>query len=167
MSLRPQFALPLALAAALFGASAASAQATVTAPTVTPPETTKGASPMTEADVRAAMTAQGYTGINDVEFKEGVWTADAKSADGKHVEVKVDAAGKIIPDEHVATISKDQIIIKVQDAGYTNVHDVEMEGGVWKAEANDSSGADVEIKLDPDDGHILGSKKDEIGGKKH
>jgi membrane protein implicated in regulation of membrane protease activity len=162
MSLRPQYALPLALAAALFGASAAMAQTAVT-----PPETTKANSPMTETDVRAAMTAQGYTGINDVEFKEGVWTADAKSADGEHVEVKVDAAGKVIPDEHVATISKDQIIIKVQDAGYTNVHDVEMEGGVWKAEANDSAGADVEIKLDPDDGHILGSEKDEIGGKKH
>jgi len=127
MSLRPQFALPLALAAAL-----------------------------------------GYSGINDVKFKEGVWTADAKSADGKHVEVKVDSTtGKIIPDEPVATISKDQIIIKVQDAGYTNVHDVEMEGGAWKAEANDSSGADVEIKLDPNDGHILGSEKDKIGGKQH
>ena len=161
MSLRPQFVLPLALAAALFGGNAASAQAT------TPPETTKAASPMTEADVRAAMVAQGYTGINDVKFKEGVWTADAKSADGKHVEVKVDSStGKIIPDEHVATISKDQIIIKVQDAGYTNVHDVEMEGGVWKAEANDSSGADVELKLDPDDGHIIGSEKDAIGGSK-
>ena len=157
--------LPLAIAASLFAAGA-SAQ-TAMAP-VTPPETTQAASPMTETDVRAAMTAKGYTGINDVEFKEGVWTADAKSADGKHVEVKVDSStGKIIPDKNVATISKDQIIIKVQDAGYTNVHDVEMEGGVWKAEANDSAGADVEIKLDPNDGHILGSERDEIGGKKH
>lgn len=145
---------------------AASAQATVTPP-VTPPETTQATSPMTEADVRAAMAAEGYTKINDVHFKEGVWTADAKSANGKHVEVKVDASGKIVPDEPVAKVSKDQVIIKVQDAGYTNVHDVEFEGGVWKVEANDSAGADVELKLDPDDGHIMGSKRDEIGGKKH
>ncbi len=161
--------LPLAIAASLFaaGASAQTAMAPVTPP-VTPPETTQAASTMTEADVRAAMIAKGYTDINDVKFKEGMWTADAKSADGNHVEVKVDSAtGKIIPDEKVATISKDQIIVKVQDAGYTNVHGVEMEGGVWKAEANDSAGADVEIKLDPNDGHILGSERDEIGGKKH
>ncbi len=156
--------LPLAIAASLFAAGA-SAQAAM-AP-VTPPETTQAVSPMTEADVRAALIAKGYTAINDVKFKEGLWTADAKSADGKHVEVKIDSStGKIIPDEPVATISKDQIIVKVQDAGYTNVHDVEMEGGVWKAEANDSAGADVEIKLDPNDGHILGSERDEIGGKK-
>ena len=119
-------------------------------------------SPLTEADVRALMANQGYTKINDVEFKEGVWTADAKSADGKHVEVKVDAAGKIIPDEHVSTISKDQIIVMAQQAGYKNVHDVEFEGGVWKVEAENSSGTDVELKMDPDDGHILGSQADRV-----
>lgn len=121
---------------------------------------------MKEADVRALLMASGFTEINDVEFKEGTWTADAKSADGKHVEMRIDSATrKIYPDEPVATMGKDEIIVKVQDAGYTNVHDVEMEGGVWKAEANDSKGNDVEIKLDPNDGHILGSEKDVLGAK--
>lgn len=69
------------------------------------------------------------------------------------------------PDPHSAAISRDWITTKLQDAGYTNVHDVEMQGGVWKAEANDSSGADVEIKLDAGDGHILGSGKDADAGK--
>ena len=166
--------LSVALAAALCGAAPlAFAQATVATPVaapapMTPPETTKATSPMTEADVRALMATEGYTKVNDVHFKEGVWTADAKSADGNHVEVKVDSAtGKIIPDEHVAKVSKDQVIIKVQDAGYTNVHDVDFEGGVWKVEANDSAGADVELKVDPQDGHILGSERDEVGGKKN
>src|SRR6476646_8857229 len=70
-------------------------------------------SPMTDANVRALLSAQGYTGINDVEFK-------------------VDNSGKIIPDQHGATIGKDQIISLAQQAGYKNVHDVEFEGGVWK-----------------------------------
>ena len=47
-------------------------------------------SALTEADVRALLANQGYTEVNDVEFKEGVWTADGKSADGNHVEVKMD-----------------------------------------------------------------------------
>ena len=68
-------------------------------------------------------------------------------------------------DQHSAAISREWITTKLQDAGYTNVHDVEMQGGVWKAEANDSSGADVEIKLEAADGHILGSGKDAVGGK--
>lgn len=168
--------LSLALTIALVGsacaqmpakADTASATTTATAAVaVTPPESTQASSPMVEADVRTLLMADGYTGINDVKFKEGTWTADAKSADGKHVELRIDAATRrIYPDETVATIGKDQIIVKVQDAGYTNVHGVEMEGGVWKAEANDSKGNDVEIKLDPNDGHILGSEKDVIGAK--
>jgi hypothetical protein len=158
-------ALAVALATA-FAAGTAVAQDPI-APPVTPPVTTEVASPMTETDVRAAMGAEGYTEINDVKFSEGVWTADAKSADGNHVEVKLDATtGKIIPDEHVAKISKDEVIVKVQAAGYTNVHDVDFEGGVWKVEANDSAGNDVELKVDPDNGRILGSEKDAIGGNK-
>ena len=122
-------------------------------------------SALTEADVRALMANQGYTEINDVEFKEGVWTADGKSADGNHVEVKVGPDGKIIPDAGVAKITKDQIIIKAQEAGYKNVHDVDFEGGVWKVEAEMADGTDVELKMDPDDGHILGSEQDKVDNK--
>lgn len=159
--------LSLAVALAFAGAASAQTTTTTTVAPVTPPADTKATDPMTETSVRALMTAAGYTGINDVEFKEGSWTADGKSADGKHVEVRIDSAtGKIYPDETVATIGKDAIIINVQQAGYTNVHDVDMEGGVWKAEANDSDGNDVEIKLDPQDGHIIGSEKDAVGASK-
>ena len=119
-------------------------------------------SALTEADVRALLANEGYSEINDVEFKEGVWTADGKSADGNHVEVKVDNSGKILPDKGVATISKDQIIIKAQEAGYKNVHDVDFEGGVWKVEAEMADGTDVELKMDPNDGHILGSEQDKV-----
>src|SRR5436190_24180233 len=111
--------LALAIALAFAGSAHAQAKAADTG------------SALTEADVRALMTEQGYTEINDVEFKEGVWTADGKSADGNHVEVKVGPDGKIIPDTGVAKITKDQIIIKAQEAGYKNVHDVDFEGGVW------------------------------------
>jgi len=156
--------LSVAVALAFAGTAGAQvANAPAVAP-VTPPESTEAADPMTETSVRALLMKGGFTEINDVEFKEGTWTADAKSADGNHVELRIDSAtGRIYPDEPVATITKDQIIVKVQAAGYTNVHDVEMEGGVWKAEANDSKGNDVELKLDPNDGHILGSEKDAIG----
>ena len=142
----------LALAIALAMAGTAGAQAVA-------PNT---GSALTEADVRALLANQGYTEVNDVEFKEGVWTADGKSADGNHVEVKIDNTGKVIPDDNVATISKDQIIIKAQEAGYKNVHDVDFEGGVWKVEAETAAGVDVELKMDPNDGHIMGSEQDKV-----
>ena len=151
----------LAVSIALAFAGVAQAQSAPTMPP-TPAPTTQAASPLTEADVRTLLANAGYTEVNDVEFKEGVWTADGKSADGNHVEMKIDESGKIIPDAQVANLTKDQVIIKMQDAGYTKVHDVDFEGGVWKAEAVDSNGKDVEVKLDPNDGHILGSEPDKV-----
>ena len=151
----------LCISIALAFAGVAQAQSVPATPP-TPAPTTQAASPLVESDIRKLLTDAGYTEINDVKFTEGVWTADAKSADGNHVEVKLDAGGKIIPDKAVANITKDQIIVKMQDAGYTKVHDVDFEGGVWKAEAVDSNGKDVEVKLDPTDGHILGSEQDKI-----
>lgn len=133
----------------------------------TPPATAQADSGMTEADVRALLASNGYSEINDVEFKEGTWTADAKSADGNHVELKIDASTrKIYPDNAVANIGKERVIANVMAAGFRNVHDVELEDGVWKAEANDSDGNDVEVMVDPKDGHIIGSKKDVVGGNK-
>ena len=149
MHIRNQI-LAMAIALAMAGTAGAQAVAANTG------------SALTEADVRALMVNAGYTEINDVEFKEGVWTADGKSADGNHVEVKVDNTGKIVPDANVATISKDEIIIKAQEAGYKNVHDVDFEGGVWKVEAETAEGVDVELKMDPNDGHIMGSEADKV-----
>ena len=94
--------------------SAGPALASTASSPETPPASSKATDPMTEAQVRALLASQGYKEINDVEFKEGTWTADAESADGKHVEVRVDSTtGKIIPDKAVATIDKDQIIVLV------------------------------------------------------
>ena len=129
----------------------------------TPPESTQAASPMSATDVNVLLASKGFSEINDVKFKDGTWTADAKSADGNHVELRIDAnTREVFADDSVATVGKDEIIAKVQAAGYTNVHDVEVEDGVWKAEANDAQGKDVEVRLDPKDGSIIGSQKDRV-----
>jgi hypothetical protein len=119
--------------------------------------------PWTDGTVRAHLLHSGYTNINDVKFSEGVWTADATSPDGSLVEIKLDPdTGKIIPDEGVATITKEAVIARLTAQGYTKLHDVEFEGGVWKVEGHDPTGADVELKVDPDTGKVLGSERDKI-----
>ena len=113
--------------------------------------------------VRTHLMANGYTNINDVEFEEGVWTADATTADGSLVEVSIDSdTGKIIPDENTATISRTAVTASLTAMGYTNIHDIDFENGVWKVEANDSAGRDVELKVDPNTGKVLGSEMDTI-----
>ena len=116
---------------------------------------------LTAAEVRAKLEAQGYTNVNDVEFEDGVWSADARSADGNRVDLSIDPkSGAVYPDEQVATLGKADVEAKLGAAGYANVHDVEFDDGVWKAEAEDAQGKDVELRLDPNTGKVIGKARD-------
>ena len=116
---------------------------------------------MTAPEVRAVLEAQGYTRINDVEFDDGMWKADARSADGQRVELRIDpATGKVYPEDAVARLGEADVRAKLAAAGYSNVHDVEFDDGVWTAEAEDESGNDVELTLDPDTGRVVGRDRD-------
>lgn len=116
---------------------------------------------LTEPQVRAKLTEQGYTRINDVKFRDGVWKADARSANGNRIDVRIDPrTGVVYPDEQVANMSEKDVRAALAVAGYTNVHDVDYEDGVWNAEADDPAGKDVELKIDPDTGKVIGKEKD-------
>src|SRR5690606_13498514 len=116
---------------------------------------------LTAAEVRARIEAQGYTKVNDVEFEDGVWTADVRSADGNRVDLSINpVTGEIYPDEQVANLGEADIKAKLAAAGYANVHDIEFDDGVWKAEAEDAQGKDVELRLDPGTGKGIGKVRD-------
>lgn len=116
---------------------------------------------LTAAEVRATLEAQGYTHVNDVEFDNGMWEADARSADGNRVEVRIDAkTGKVYADEQVAQLGEDDVKAKLAAAGYHKVHDVKFKDGVWKAEAEDRNGKDVDLHLDPATGKVIGKARD-------
>ena len=116
---------------------------------------------MTESQVRAKLEAQGYTKVNDVKFEDGVWKADARSANGNRVDVRMDAkSGQVFPDEQVANLSEADVRAQLATAGYTNVHDVDYEDGIWNAEADDPAGKDVELKIDPTTGKVIGKEND-------
>jgi uncharacterized membrane protein YkoI len=57
-------------------------------------------------------------------------------------------------------VSAQSINDQLKAAGYTDIDDVEMEDGVWTAEAKGPDGKKVELKLDPTDGHIISTKND-------
>ena len=116
---------------------------------------------LTAPQVRAQLEAHGYTDINDVKFDDGMWEADAKSANGNRIELRIDAkTGEVFPDEQIANLGEADVQAKLAAAGYTNVHDVDYDDGMWKAEGDDPAGKDVEIRLDPRTGEIVGKEKD-------
>jgi len=113
---------------------------------------------MTAPQVQQKLAAEGYTGINDVKFKDGMWYAEAKSADGNHVQLRIDpATGKTYPDEEVSTLSKADVRASLSTQGYTDIHDVDFDDGVWKAKADNAAGNKVELRVDPASGKVIGS----------
>ena len=117
--------------------------------------------PLTKVEIVSMLEAKGYTRINDVEFKDGMWQADARSADGERLDLSIDASsGKVYPEKLVANLSEDDVKAKLTAAGYLDVHDLDFENGLWTAEAEIGKGLDVELTLDPKTGEILGREKD-------
>jgi uncharacterized membrane protein YkoI len=113
---------------------------------------------LTEPQVHSKLTEQGYTKVHDLKFKDGMWHAEARSANGDHVDVRIDAnTGKVYPDEQVSTLSKHDVEAALETQGYTHVHDVDFDDGVWKAKADNAAGNKVKLRIDANTGKVIGT----------
>ena len=116
---------------------------------------------LTAPQVRAHLESQGYTDIKDVKFEDGMWEADATSADGKKVDVKLDPRnGTVYPDKAVSHLDEADIRAQLSSAGYTGVSDVKLDDGMWKAKGRTATGEKVEIRLDSATGAVVAQEKD-------
>jgi uncharacterized membrane protein YkoI len=90
-----------------------------------------------------------------------MWETDATSANGDRVDVRVNPGTRDIKAEKlVSSFSENDIKAKLAAAGYSKVHDVDFDDGVWKAEAERADGNDVEIHLDAGSGAIIHVEND-------
>ncbi|GAB2510647.1 PepSY domain-containing protein [Pseudoxanthomonas sangjuensis] len=116
---------------------------------------------LTEPQVRALLTDNGYRRIDDLDFEDGMWETEATSADGNRVYLRVPANGSGIRAEAlVSTLSKADVKAKLTAAGYSKVHDVEFDDGVWEAQAEREDGNDVILRVDPNSGEVLAVEND-------
>jgi uncharacterized protein with FMN-binding domain len=52
---------------------------------------------LSEADIRAQLSTQGYTHVRDVDYKDGVWVAKADNPAGKTMDLQMDPdTGRVI-----------------------------------------------------------------------
>lgn len=115
-----------------------------------------GGSLLSAPQVRSLLTKQGYTLVTDMELDHGVWEADATNAQGIRVDVFVDPrTGQVISDEPMHVLGASEIRKRLSAAGFRYVRDLELDDGVWKAEAFNAAGMPVDVMLDPHDGKIL------------
>ncbi len=70
----------------------------------------KPAKALTAREVTSMLTDKGYTKVHDVKFEHGVWTADARSGDGKDVDVRIDpVTGRVYGDQTTSKLSEADI----------------------------------------------------------
>jgi hypothetical protein len=113
---------------------------------------------MTENDVRSQLQHDGYQHVHDLKFKDGMWRAKAEGGDGAKVTIKVDPkTGKAYPDKEVAKMGEQDIKASLSSQGYTDIHDVDFDDGVWHAKARNAEGKKVKLQLDPDTGKVVGT----------
>jgi hypothetical protein len=86
-----------------------------------------------------------------------MWKAVADSAEGNDLDVRIDAStGEIYPDAAVSTLSRHDVEAALETQGYTDVHDVDFDDGIWKAKADNSAGKKVKLRVDPHSGKVIG-----------
>ena len=125
------------------------------------PETYPQVSTETLEQWRALLAEKGYTNIDDLDFEDGMWETDATSANGDRVDVRINpATGDVMAEKLVSNLSENDVKAKLAAAGYSKIHDVDFDDGVWKAEAERADGNDVEIHLAANTGEIIHVEND-------
>lgn len=156
-----RLALP-ALVGLVLALPATAAEPAPAGPANIPPAATQKAADtaLNAVQVRELLTQAGYTKIDDPEFEDGMWETDATSANGKRVDVRVDAGGRIFAEDLVSRLSAEDVKARLTAAGYSKIHDVKYDDGIWEAEGERADGQKVEFRVDPQDGRIISVQND-------
>ncbi|MBN6152861.1 PepSY domain-containing protein, partial [Xanthomonas sp. AmX2] len=118
-------------------------------------------SPLTESQVRAQLSAQGYTKLDRLQFEDGLWKTEATSADGQRRDVRVSpVGGRIYAEGEASKLSEAEVRAALTARGYSKVHDLKYDDGLWEAKAQTSTGQTIEVHADPTDGTVVSAEHD-------
>lgn len=119
----------------------------------------RGQDGMSESDVRSAITAAGYTDIDDLDREDGLWEADARR-DGRRVELRIDPrTGTVYPEDARTSLTEADVRAGLEAAGYERIRDVHFDDGMWEADA-EQGGVDYDLFMDPETGEVVARKRD-------
>lgn len=119
----------------------------------------RGQDGMSESDVRSAITAAGYTDIDDLDRDDGLWEADARR-DGRRIELRIDPrTGTVYPEDARTSLTEADVRAGLEAAGYERIRDVHFDDGMWEADA-EQGGVDYDLFMDPETGEVVARKRD-------
>ncbi len=114
--------------------------------------------------VIAKVKGQGYSDISEIEREGSQYCVEARNAEGKKVEIYVDAkTGEIINKDKAAKadLSKSEVIAKLKQQGYPEVSKIERErehDQYWVM-ASDADGNRFELHVNAKTGEIARKEK--------
>jgi len=118
--------------------------------------------------VIAKLKEQGYSDISEIERENDRYCVDARDADGKEVELYVDAKTGEITKEGTeakadkADLSKDEVIAKLKEQDYPEVSKIEREreSGQYWVRATDVDGKKFELHVNAKTGEVVRKEKE-------
>jgi len=158
--------LTAALSAILLGSgSVALAQdapsQTTTRTTTTTTRVNSPAGALNEAAIQSDIANAGYKKVKGLEFKDGVWQAKARGGNDKWTHIKIGpTTGKVYEADAPSKLDEDEVKAKLTAQGYQNIDDVKFDKGLWKADAKNQQGKDVDLLIDPNDGSVVAEQQD-------
>lgn len=115
----------------------------------------------------------GYQRVHDVKLDDGFWEAEAYNQAGFEVDLTlhpislavltevVEGLGNATPGVGNDYLSATEVRAGLEAAGYSRIHDLDFDDGYWEADATNSLGQRVELRIDPISGAVLREKLDD------
>ncbi|MGH8145145.1 MAG: PepSY domain-containing protein [Rhodanobacteraceae bacterium] len=123
--------------------------------------TTSTSGALSESTIKSHIADAGYKEVKGLKFDDGVWEAKARGGNDKWMRIKVGpTTGKVYQADAPSKLNENEIKAKLTAQGYQNVHDVEFDDGLWKADAKSPRGEKVDLLVDPDNGSVVASEPD-------
>jgi len=133
-------------------------QRTVTTTTTT---WTRPTDALPQEQIMQNIAAAGYRDVEGLQFRNGVWVANARDGAGDSMQILIaPVSGHVYAADEPSRLDKDAIESSLTAQGYQDVDDLDFDNGIWRAEARDSTGQDVDLIIDPTDGSVIASKRD-------
>ena len=132
-----------------------------TSTTITTTTTGSPSGALSESVIKSDIANAGYKMVKGLEFKDGVWQAKARGGNDKWTHIKVGpTTGKVYEAGAPSKLNEDEVKAKLTAQGYQNIGHVKFDKGLWKADAKNSQGKDVDVLVDPDDGSVVAEQHD-------
>jgi hypothetical protein len=90
-----------------------------------------------------------------------VYGRPRRGGNDKWTHIKIGpTTGKVYEADAPSRLNENEVKAKLTAQGYQNIGHVKFDKGLWKADAKNPQGKDVDLLVDPNDGSVVAEQQD-------